>query len=80
MDLDEAHRRFRFLIRDRDREFTPAFDAAFATVGIQIVKSPVRPRPALRDRAGPGAKLAGIRDHDAGLGHARAGPRDAALV
>ena len=42
MDLDDAHRRFRFLIRDRDSKFTPAFDAAFAAVGIQIVKSPVR--------------------------------------
>jgi transposase InsO family protein len=42
MDLDDAHQRFRFLIRDRDREFTPAFDAAFAAIGIQIVKSLVR--------------------------------------
>jgi hypothetical protein len=31
MDIDVAHRRFRFLIRDRDRDrkFTPAFDAVF---------------------------------------------------
>jgi hypothetical protein len=42
MDFDDAHRRFRFLIRDRDRKFTPAFDAVFAADYIQIVKTPVR--------------------------------------
>ena len=41
MDLD-AHRRFGFLIRDRDRQFTAAFDAVFAAIDIQIVKTPVR--------------------------------------
>ena len=42
MDLDDAHRRFRIQNRDRDSKLTPAFDAAFAAVGIQIVKSPAR--------------------------------------
>ena len=42
MDLDDFHRRFGFLIRDRDSKFTAAFDAVFATIDIQIVKTPVR--------------------------------------
>jgi len=42
MDLDDAHRRFRFLIRDRDRKFTAAFDAVFAAIDIQILTTPVR--------------------------------------
>jgi putative transposase len=42
MDLDDAHRCFQFLIRDRDRKFTAAFDAVFASMDIQIIKTPVR--------------------------------------
>ena len=42
MDLDDAHRRFRFLIRDRDSKFTAAFDAVFTAIDIRIVKTPVR--------------------------------------
>jgi hypothetical protein len=42
MDLDDAGRRIRFLIRDRDAKFTAAFDAVFTAIDVRIVKSPVR--------------------------------------
>jgi putative transposase len=40
MDLDDAGRSFRFLIRDRDTKDTATFDAVLANSGIEIVKSP----------------------------------------
>jgi putative transposase len=44
MNLDEAGQRFRFLIRDRDRDtkFTAAFDAVFTAINVRIVRTPVR--------------------------------------
>jgi hypothetical protein len=42
MDLGEGVTRFRFLIRDRAGQFTAAFDAVLAGVGIEVVKIPPR--------------------------------------
>ena len=42
MDLDDAGRQLRFLIRDRDAKFTAAFDAVFTATDIRIIRTPVR--------------------------------------
>jgi hypothetical protein len=44
-DLDDAGHRFAYPIRDRDAKFTAAFDAVFASIGIDVVPTaPQAPR------------------------------------
>ena len=42
IDLDDAGRSFRFLIRDRDTKFTTAFDAVLADASISVLKTAPR--------------------------------------
>ncbi len=50
MSLDDQAATLKFLIRDRDAKFTAAFDAVFAAIGVQIVKTPVQAPTRERDR------------------------------
>jgi hypothetical protein len=38
--LDQRGAGLRFLLRDRDRKFTAAFDAVFTTDGIDVIRTP----------------------------------------
>jgi hypothetical protein len=40
MTLDEHADRLRFLLRDRDTKFTPAFDAVFTAADMEIIRTP----------------------------------------
>jgi hypothetical protein len=40
MKLDDHERRIRFLIHDRDKKFPRAFDAIFASEGINVIRTP----------------------------------------
>jgi putative transposase len=42
MDPGDRAGSFRFLVRDRDRKFTLAFDQVFAGNGTRVIKAPVR--------------------------------------
>ena len=42
MDLGDPAAQFRFLIRDRDRKFSAAFDAVFSGADIHIIRTPER--------------------------------------
>jgi putative transposase len=42
MDLGDRAAGFRFLVRDRARQFTDSFDAVLTDVGIEAVKIPPR--------------------------------------
>lgn len=41
-DVEDAGRRFRFLIRDRDTKFTAPFDEVFKAIGTSSIATPVR--------------------------------------
>ena len=42
MNLEIQADDLKFLIRDRDAKFTAAFDAVFTTIGLRIIKTPIR--------------------------------------
>jgi transposase InsO family protein len=42
MDLDDAHSRARYMIRDRDGKFSALFDAVLADAGIKVILTGVR--------------------------------------
>jgi len=41
-ELEDAGRRFRFPIRDRDTKLTASFDEVFASIGVETIRTPIR--------------------------------------
>jgi putative transposase len=58
MDLGERAGQFRFLIRDRDREFTSAFDEVFVGNGTRVIRTSARSPRRTRSRSGSWARCA----------------------
>jgi putative transposase len=42
MDLGERAEHIKFLIRDRDAKYTSVFDGVFTSLGVRVIKTPVR--------------------------------------
>jgi putative transposase len=44
MDLEQRADKLRFLLRDRDTKFTAGLDAVFTAAGMEMTRTPPKPR------------------------------------